>query len=174
MRLTLMTILVEMAMQTNSSQELRPLQIPALRAHKGNQIYYVTVLRLRDVVERVEVPQSQGSEGKNQQKTQEFRSNKIRDYLLLKSQKLCNTLVIKVCSGSPRWFELEIQDNNLFSSKDLLPHLNGMLGILYLHGSEKLLVADGKNIVIGMSKALEIDNSLESEEVSAIFVSHSA
>lgn len=165
------TTLKRMAIQTNSSQELMPIQIPALRAHIGDKIYYVTVLKMRDVAERVKVPQSKASNGITQRKSQERRANKIRDYLLEKPQRFHNTLIIDVCVGSPKWFELNIRDSNLFSSEDLSPHLNGMLGMLHFDGSEKLFAINGQHNVTGILKALEKNKDLENEEVSAIFIS---
>jgi DNA sulfur modification protein DndB len=164
-------------MPSNMSQELTPLQLPALRAHMGDWIYYVTFLKMRDVAERVQVAQNiHTSEVLNeliQRELQRSHSNKISDYLLTKPQRFFNTLVIGVYGGAPQWFELDIRDNNLFNSNNLPQYIDGALGILRLDGSEDLFAIDGQHRVSGISKALQKDQNLGDEEVSAIFVSHS-
>ncbi len=159
------------------SKELTPLQLPALRAHMGDWIYYVTFLKMHDVAERVEVAQNiHTSKALNeliQRELQKRHSNKIRDYLLTKPQRFFNTLVIGVYGGAPKWFELDIRDNNLFNQSDLPQYVDGALGILYLDGSEDLFAIDGQHRVTGILKAIQKNKDLGDEEVSAIFVSHS-
>jgi DNA sulfur modification protein DndB len=159
------------------SKELTPLQLPALRAHMGDWIYYITFLKMYDVAERVEVAQkihtSKTLNDLIQRELQKRHSDRIRDFLLTKPQRFFNTLVIGVYGGSPKWFELDIRDNNLFNSRDLPEYIDGALGILYLDGSEDLFAIDGQHRIIGISKAIQKNKDLGSEEVSAIFVSHS-
>jgi DNA sulfur modification protein DndB len=170
-RSTLMITLIGIVMQINSNNELIPLQIPAIRARMGVQIYYVTVLKIRDVAERFNVDQGKDLNKIPQQESQERCSNEVRDYYLLTEfQRFYNSLVIEVCSGSPKWFELDIRDNNLFSSEDLSPHIDGMLGILYFDGSERLFI-NRQCDAIGMLQTLEKNQDLGDEEISAIFVS---
>jgi DNA sulfur modification protein DndB len=164
-------------MPSNMKQELTPLQLPALRAHMGDWIYYVTFLKMRDVADRVEVAQNiHTSEVLNeliQRELQKRHSDNIRDYLLTKPQRFFNTLVIGVYGGSPKWFELDIRGNSLFNSDTLPQYIDGALGILHLDGTEDLFAIDGQHRVTGISKAIKESEELGNEEVSAIFVSHS-
>src|SRR5690349_7985363 len=100
----------------------KKLLLPALKAHMGDWIYYISFLKMSDVAERIK-PAQEIHPGKTlneliQRKLKE-RSAQIKDYLLTQPQRFFNTLVVGVYDGKPEWFELEIQDNKYLASDDL-------------------------------------------------------
>ncbi|MCM1982002.1 DGQHR domain-containing protein [Lyngbya confervoides] len=159
------------------NKQHEPLTLPALRSHMGDWIYYITSMKMRDIAARVDVAENiHTSKALNeliQRQLQSTHSNKIRNYLLNQPQRFFNTLVIGVYGGSPKWYELDIKNNNFLESEELPQSIDGVLGILSLTGSEDLFAIDGQHRVVGISKALEKNSDLGDEEVSAIFLAHS-
>lgn len=166
----------ELLMLSNMNKQSEPLTLPALRSHMGDWIYYITSMKMRDIAARVDVAENiHTSKVLNeliQRQLQSNHSNKIRDYLLSQPQRFFNTLVIGVYGGSPKWYELDIRNNNFLDSEELSQSIDGVLGILSLTGFEDLFAIDGQHRVVGISKALEKDSNLGDEEVSAIFLAH--
>lgn len=158
------------------NNELNSLTLPALRGKMGDWIYYVTLVKLRDISERVSIAQDiHKSESLNQliqRVLQQGHTNNIERYLLSHPQRFFNSLVIGVYGGSPEWYELDIKENALLDPEDLEPYVEESLGLLKLSGNEKLFAIDGQHRVGGIKKALAIRPALQHEEVSAIFVAH--
>ncbi|RMD57391.1 hypothetical protein D6833_13985, partial [Candidatus Parcubacteria bacterium] len=98
------------------------LVIPALRAHMGDWIYYVTFLTMRDIAERVSVAEeihTSKSLNKLIQRQLTNRATQIKDYLLHQPQRFFNALVIGVYGGSPQWFELALRKSQSLDPEDL-------------------------------------------------------
>lgn len=151
------------------------LTLPALRAHMGDWVYYVTFLQMEEIAKRIELaediqPSSTLKEMIQRQITD--RSNPIAEYLLNQSQRFFNSLIVGVYGGSPNWCELAIETNQLFDAETLPFYLKGALGILQLDGKETLFAIDGQHRVEGIKKALEKNDTLKTDEVSVIFVAH--
>jgi DNA sulfur modification protein DndB len=149
--------------------------LPALRAHMGDWVYYITFLKMRDIAERVKIAQEiHPGKTLNEfiQRRLKERAPQIKEYLLSQPQRFFNTLVIGVYKGEPEWYELGIKDNNLFDADNLPSYFDGALGILELSGSETLFALDGQHRVEGIKIAVKEDPSIGDEEVGAIFVGH--
>lgn len=151
--------------------------LPAIRAHMGDWVYYISFMKMRDLAERVntaeEIHSSESLKELIQREVDESKhSAQIKDYLLTQPQRLFNALVIGVYGGTPKWYELKIGSNSLLEQEDLPDYMDGTLGMLVLGGSEKLFALDGQHRVVGVRKALEEDIELGDEEVGAIFVAH--
>ncbi|MBN2258338.1 MAG: DGQHR domain-containing protein [Anaerolineaceae bacterium] len=149
--------------------------LPALRAHMGDWIYYLTFLKMSDIAERVKIAQEiHPGKTLNEliQRRLKKRAPQIKDYLLTQPQRFFNTLVIGVYKGEPEWYELGIKDNDLFDADNLPVSIAGALGILELRGDETLFALDGQHRVEGIKIAIKQDPSLGNEEVGAIFVGH--
>jgi DNA sulfur modification protein DndB len=149
--------------------------LPALRAHMGDWIYYITFLRMRDIAARVSIAEeihSNSTLNELIQRSLTERSTDIKEYLKNQSQRFFNTLVIGVYGGSPSWYEMTIGGNHFLSAEDIPPYIDGAVGILVLEGGEKLFAIDGQHRVAGIQKALEEDIKIHEEEVSAVFVAH--
>ncbi|MBS1999014.1 MAG: DGQHR domain-containing protein [Cyanobacteria bacterium SZAS LIN-2] len=147
------------------------LLLPALKALMGDWSYYVTVMKLKDVAERVkpvaEIHKTKFLSELIQRQLQVGHAKNITDYLVKQPQRLFNSLVIGVYGGSPEWYELAIK-----STEEDSKSLEGILGFLKLSGNEDLFAIDGQHRVVGIKGAIEADKSLADEEVSVLFVAH--
>ncbi len=149
--------------------------IPALRAHMGDWIYYVTFLRMDQIADQIQIAQEIHSSNVLKDMIQREitnRAGQIADYLLKQPQRFFNSLIVGVYGGSPNWYELAIGTNPRFDAPVLPQELKGVLGVLRLDGTQTLFAIDGQHRVQGIKQALEKDDELRREEVSVIFVAH--
>ena len=153
----------------------RQLILPALRANMGDWIYYITFMRMADIADRVNVAEEIHSSKSLNELIQRQLSNRaipIKEYLQNQPQRFFNSLVLATYMGTPKWFELAIQENNMIDIGELPNYLNGSLGMLVLSGEEKIFALDGQHRVVGIRKAVDENQDIGIEEVSAIFVAH--
>lgn len=151
------------------------LLIPALRAHMGDWVYYVTFLRMEEIAQRVHIAEDIHSSPILKAMVQRQiaqRAGEISDYLLNQPQRFFNALIVGVYGGAPDWYELAIGTNRHFDAEELPLYLEGALGILRLDGAETLFAIDGRHRIEGIKKALAESEALNREEVSVIFVTH--
>lgn len=156
----------------NTSNELI---VPALRAHMGDWVYYVTFLRMEQIAEQIHIAEEIHSSNTLKDMIQRQitdRAQQISEYLLKQPQRFFNSLIIGVYGGSPDWYELAIGKNPHFDADTLPQELEGVLGILRLDGTQTLFAIDGQHRVKGIEQALKESDKLKREEVSAIFVAH--
>lgn len=149
--------------------------IPALRAHMGDWVYYVTFLRMDQIADRINIAEEIHASKVLQKMIQcqiTNRSVQISEYLLSQPQRFFNALIVGVYGGAPEWYELAIGKNPQFDADAIPEELDGVLGFLRLNGTETLFAIDGQHRVQGMKQALEKNEELKREEVSVIFVSH--
>lgn len=149
--------------------------LPALRGTMGDWAYYVTVMKLRDVANRINLAEDiHESKTLNEliQRQVSNRSGQIADYLLSQPQRFFNSLVIAVYGGSPQWYELDIRENRHVRSTKINDEEDGILGILVLQGTEDLYALDGQHRVVGIKEAVKRRRAIGNDRVSAIFVAH--
>lgn len=149
--------------------------IPALRAHMGDWVYYVTFLRMEQIADRISIAEEIHSSNVLKTMIQAQianRSKQISGYLLSQPQRFFNALIVGVYGGSPKWYELSIDTNLHFDAEVLPRELDGVLGFLRLDGTETLFAIDGQHRVEGIKQALQENAELKREEVSVIFVAH--
>lgn len=154
------------------------LALPALRAQMGDWTYYVALMKMRDISERVsladEIHKSQAMKDLIQREVDESsHSLAISRFLLNHDQRLFNSLVVGVYGGTPIFYDLVIADNPELDEEDIPYNVENSLGVLILDGNEKLFALDGQHRVAGIRKAVQEERELGEEEVSIIFVSHS-
>ena len=151
------------------------LTIPALRAHMGDWIYYVTFLQMEKIADQIHIAEKIHSSKVLKDMIQHAvadRAGQISEYLLKQPQRFFNALIVGVYGGSPDWYELAIGTNPLFDT-DTFPHeFDGVLGILRLDGTQTLFAVDGQHRVEGIKQALKENSELGREEVSVILVAH--
>ena len=156
-------------------KESKELIIPALRAHMGDWIYYVTFLRMDQIADQIhvaeEIHSSNVLEDMIQRKITD-RASEIAEYLLKQPQRFFNALIVGVYGGSPDWYELTIGTNPHFDAPVLPSELEGVLGVLRLDGTQTFFAIDGQHRVEGIKQALEKNENLKTDEVSVIFVAH--
>jgi DNA sulfur modification protein DndB len=138
----------------------------------GSWAYYVGVMQMSDIAERVSIVEDIHSSEKLQEFLQRRltrRSVEIADYLLNQDQRFFNSLVIGTYGGQPQWIELGVTARDA-AQEERLQHLEGMVGFLELSGDETLFAIDGQHRVAGIKNAIKKDGSIDNEEVSVIFV----
>ena len=151
---------------------MSPLSIAALRARMGDWVYYIGLLRMKDVAERISIAEEIHSSKSLRdllQRELTNRSYEISKYLLSQQQRFFNAIVVGTYGGNPKWVELAI--SNVRLSPELPDYIEGVFGILTLDGTEKLFAIDGQHRVSGIKQAVKDDQSLLEEEVCIIFVS---
>lgn len=149
--------------------------LPALRGRIGDWVYYVAVVKLSDVKDRIHLAtEIHTSATLNEfiQRRVTKRSEYIKDYILEQPQRFLNSLVVGVYGGSPDFYELRIGENPTLGIEELPEALDGSVGILRLEGGERLFALDGQHRLAGIRKALDERPHLGDETVSAIFVGH--
>ena len=148
---------------------------PALRAHIGDWIYYITFLRMDQIADKIQIAQEIHSSNVLKDMIQRQitnRAGQISDYLLKQPQRFFNSLIIGVYGGSPDWYELRIGPNRHPDVPELPLELDGVLGILRLDGTQTFFAIDGQHRVEGVKQALKKNSELSREEISVIFVAH--
>ncbi len=153
------------------------LLLPALKGLMGDWTYYVAVMRLQDVAERIkpvaEIHKTETLSKLIQRQLQEGHSKAIKDYLVGQPQRLFNALVVGVYGGSPQWCEVSVSTSETAEISEGTTPTPGVLGYLSLEGTEELFAIDGQHRVVGIQKAIAEDAELSDEEVSVLFVAHS-
>ncbi|MBI2936804.1 MAG: DGQHR domain-containing protein [Thaumarchaeota archaeon] len=149
------------------------LVLPALKAHMGIWHYYISFMKMSEVVKRINIVQQIHSSKRLQellQRSLEPRAEDIAEYLKTQDQRFFNSLVVGAYGGNPNWFELSIRDMPITFSEELPDYIKGALGILRLDGHETLFAIDGQHRVQGIRDAIRDDPKLANEEISVIFV----
>ena len=161
-------------------KKIGKLILPAVKGRMGNRNYFVTVMLIKDIVERVKLagemnPQDEQPSVKLQRDIKDKRLPAISDYLLRQKERFFNSLVIGI-HGDPKW---RCFDN--FSPKNLSDYKE-FLGFIELSGKEEMYALDGQHRLRGMKNATEnaqsdmfknITTLSEDEEsVGVVFVAH--
>lgn len=149
--------------------------IPALKAHMGDWVYYVTVLKMEQVAKMINIAEEIHTSKVLKDMIQRqitARAKQISGYLLNQPQRFFNAIVVGVYGGSPDWYELAINSNPRFNLDTLPEDFEGVIGFLKFDGTQTLYAIDGQHRVKGIRQALEETESIKNEEVSALFVAH--
>jgi DNA sulfur modification protein DndB len=149
------------------------LKLPALRAHMGGWIYYICLMKMRDIASRIsiasEIYTSKPLQDLLQKQLAGRQTKEIKTYLLSQPQRFFNALVVGTYGGNPNWYELAVRTDD--SDLEPLPeYTEGTLGILKLEGSERLWAIDGQHKVAGIKLAVKEDPQIGDEEVCVIFI----
>ncbi len=145
------------------------MNIPAIRGNIGNTVYYTANFSFQQISELVE--RKVGNEiytsktlKERLQRSLTDNSGKIKQYILDRSDRFFNALVLAVYDGEPQWTEIRFE----LEEKEF-PNV----GILYLNGQEKIFPVDGQHRVEGIKEAIKKNPELASETVSVILIGHS-
>ena len=148
------------------------INIPALRAYMGDWVYYICLLKMSDIAQRISIAEDIHSSKSLRdllQRRLTARSTDITKYLLSQPQRFFNALVVGTYGGNPQWNELSINTERF--RIELPESIEGALGILTLEGSEKLFAIDGQHRVAGIRGAIKGNTIIKDEEVCVILVS---
>lgn len=143
------------------------INIPAIRGHVGEIVYYTSVFTFQQIVERVkkiddELHTSKSLRDQTQHNlTENYKS--IRDYILSHDDRFFNALVLAVYDGEPIWNAIEV---------DFKEDTYYTMGFLQLNGEEKIFPVDGQHRVEGIKAALKVRPELKDETIAVIFIGH--
>lgn len=156
---------------------MKKLYLPSLKGIMGDWVYYPTLMKLKDISERVniakEIYQSKTLSDMVQREIKENRGGEIKEYLLKQEQRFFNSLIVAIYEGNPSWHEItHIESNNQHDNEDIPKDVVTGIGILSLNGKEKLFTLDGQHRLIGIKEAMIEDPRLGEEELSIIFIAH--
>ena len=164
---------------------MEKLYLPSLRGVIGNWVYYPTLMKLKDIAERVriaeEIYQSKSLSEMVQRFIKKNRGREIKDYLMKQEQRFFNSLIVAVYEGNPNWYDItQIEIDNQISTEldvedipgDIPEDVIAGIGILSLNGEEKLFTLDGQHRLIGIKEAVAEDSELGEDELSIIFIAH--
>ena len=153
------------------------LYLPSLRGFIGDWVYYPTLMKLKDIAERVKIAeelyQSKTLTNMVQRYIKRNRGREIKDYLLNQQQRFFNSLIVAVYEGDPSWYDItSIESNSQLDTEEIPEDVVGGIGILSLNGEEKLFTLDGQHRLIGIKEAIAEDPRLGEDELSIIFIAH--
>jgi DNA sulfur modification protein DndB len=157
-------------------KQLPRLQLPALRGHFGDWIYYSCIMRMPELANRVDYaealhPNKQLSQ-LIQRSLKDKRAGEIAEYLRREKERFFNSLVIAVYGGEPHWSPVKIDDSKSEYSERLDDQTTeNSLGILTLSGKEELFAIDGQHRLSGMKAFFSTKGNVDSnDDVSADLV----
>ena len=132
---------------------------PTIRAQMGDWFYYLTTLPFYEVARRV-LPATEFFHPSSmsewiQRQVMPRRRKEIASYLIEEPQRFFNGIVLGLYLGEPKWYGIEVEENNIFGTPGLDPRFHQALGILELSGDENLYAIDGQHRVAGIKEALE-------------------
>ena len=156
---------------------MEKLFLPSLRGLIGDWVYYPTLMKLKDIAERVniaeEIYQSKTLNDMVQRWIKKNRGKEIKDYLLEQDQRFFNSLIVAVYDGDPSWYDItRIESNDQFDAEDIPEEVVAGIGILGLNGEEKLFTLDGQHRLIGIKEAVKESPLLGEDELAIIFIAH--
>ena len=148
-----------------------PLFLPALRATMGDWIYYITFIKMKEIVSRINVVDDIHTSTSLKEMLQRMltkNSQRIAEYLLSQEQRFFNAIVVGSYGGRPNWHEISVRGRNEIA--EVPEDTEGAMGFLELRGDETLFAIDGQHRVKGIIEAVARNSSLGEDEVCAIFV----
>ena len=146
---------------------------PTIRAQVGDWAYYVTTLPFYEAARRIkpvsELPAPGLQHSRNldtwiQREVMKRRRGEIADYLMHQPERFFNAIVVGVYGGEPKWYGIEVAENNLFGAPGLDERFHSALGIMELSDGEELYAIDGQHRIAGIREALMRLNTLDTAE----------
>lgn len=156
---------------------MNKLYLPSLRGIIGDWVYYPTIMKLKDIAERIniakEIYQSKTLSEMVQREIKENRGPEISEYLLKQEQRFFNSLIVAVYEGDPNWHGItHIESNSQLDAEDVPEEAVAGIGILSLNGKEKLFTLDGQHRLIGIKESVAENPQLGEDELSIILIAH--
>ena len=163
---------------SRKSTQIERYYLPALRGLFGDWVYYVCMMTISQVVERIQyaddIHNSKKLSDMIQRKLDEGRSKKIAEYLIREEQHFFNSLVVALYGGDPSWHALAgFQPVDEGFDVDNIPDaVEDSVGFLSFTGEEKIFALDGQHRLAGMRRAIKNSSKIQHDEVPLIIVSH--
>jgi DNA sulfur modification protein DndB len=136
----------------------------------GDWIYYVTVMKIGDVVQYVkfaeEVCPNRDLDLMIQREVSS-RSKQIAEYLTTQPQRFFGSLIVAAYDGQPHFLPVS------FSDSPVLSQLEGKIGILQFDGSEQYYAVDGQHRLAAMKDVFARNPArYKADEISVIVICH--
>lgn len=154
------------------------LYLPALQGAFGDWTYYVALIDLAELDQRVGYArQLQQNERLSQliqrRLDEDKRAQDIAQYLLATQDRFFNSLVVGVLGGAPEWHPFSLSSGREeHDLGDVVERDQDLVGYLELSGDEQLFALDGQHRLAGIRRALAQRPELGSEKLSVLFVPH--
>jgi DNA sulfur modification protein DndB len=144
--------------------------IPALKAHVGDWVYYVCVMKYGQVAKEIEFAHEMN--GNNQlgqliQRGISDRTNEITEYILKSEHRFLGSLIVAAWGGDPQYTPVKMEQTEHVSGID------SSFGILMFDGTQRYFALDGQHRLKAIKDAIKINDEISTEEISVILVSHS-
>lgn len=162
----------------------KSISLPCLKGQMGDWYYYVTLLKFKEIANRVMLPKEIDTYYANkedlklgdwiQRDLEESRTQKIVDYLRKQPQHFFNSLILGIYEGNPSWQDISIKTSQEYENLNEtdLEYLSRTFGILNLEGTEDIFAIDGQHRAISIREAVKQEKKLGEEEIAVIFVAH--
>lgn len=159
----------------------KKLSLPTLRGKMGDFDYFVTLLKFKDVAERVsmveeidEIYRSKLLRKWIQRQLNNNRTKEIKQYLINQNQRFFNSLILGIHEGKPSWLDINVEINNdeIDLYEEDIININNSFGVLNLHGDEKIFAIDGQHRAKAIRDVVKNNEELSDKEVSVIFIEH--
>ena len=156
---------------------MEKLYLPSLRGLMGDWIYYPTLMKLKDIAQRVKIAEEIYPNKNLNEMVQRWikkkRGKEIKDYLLKQEQRFFNSLIVAIYEGDPSWYDItRIEGNDQLDAEDVPEDVVAGIGILSLNGEEELFTLDGQHRLIGIQEAVEESPQLGEDELAVILIAH--
>lgn len=144
------------------------MRIPAIKAHIGSWVYYVSTLSFKQVsqyVKRIDDELHKSTLLRNMLQrsiTENYKS--IANYIESQDERFFNALILAVYDGDPKWHDvrLEIDGEDEYIG----------LGVLELTGDEKIFPIDGQHRVEGIKEVVSKTDRYSDENIPVVFIGH--
>lgn len=155
---------------------------PSLRGFFGEWTYYVSIIPMQEVAERVsfaeEIHKSEKLSQMIQRQLKGGRAKEIAEYLENEKERFFNALVVAVYRGDPAWHEfgsITPVSGSKLSYDDLPDESRHSVGYLSLSGKERLFALDGQHRLAGIrevcKRASQSGVAID-DDVAVVFVAH--
>jgi len=137
---------------------MEKLYLPSLRGIIGDWVYYPTLMKLKDIAERVsiadEIYQSKTLSEMVQRVIKSTRGNEIKNYLIKQEQRFFNSLIVATYGGNPSWYDITRIESSgqLLDTDDIPEDVVAGIGILSLNGAEAFSATKTKCLVFVLKK----------------------
>ena len=144
--------------------------IPALRGHMGDWEYYVAIMKLADVAQRIRFAEEVHSHEALDEVIQREIGKRVGDmvdYLLKQPQRFYGAIIVAVYGGNPTFEPVRMAEHRLLDKS------GDAFGLVVFDGSQQYFALDGQHRLASIKRAVKADPSLGSEEIGVVFVAHS-
>ncbi len=141
---------------------------PALRARMGKWDYYIAKMNMREVADMVHFATDVHREATLSDAIQrELKGSRVKDelvrFLTKRDDRFFSSIVVAAIGGAPKFFGIEIADDQRFELLSDDRRLNETFGVLRFDGSQNYFALDGQHRLAAIKALLDPNNEAYSE-----------